>query len=198
MNKNKTVLLIDQDDVLAEYIAGVTGLFNEKYGTDFKAEDCIRWDLYSILGKEVETIMHEPDTFRHLAPTPYALEVFERLYNSGLFELYIVTAASPRSVEAKFEWIRRYLPFLPENRIIVCSSKFMIKGDYLLDDGMHNIEDFAKSGGTPIVFERPHNTSSNHPFMSVAGWLEFEQFIVNKCYPEQAAAYFEYQEEDIV
>lgn len=190
MGRKKVTLLIDQDDVLAEYIAGVIENFNKKYSTKFTVEDCRSWDLHAIFGKEIETIMHEPELFRSLRPTRYALEVFERLYKSGLFDIYIVTAANPRAVEAKYEWIKRYLPFLPQNRIIVCSSKFMIKGDYLLDDGMHNIEDFAQAGGKPIVFERPHNVGIGHEFMRVRDWLSFERLIINECYPEMVEEYF--------
>lgn len=181
MKNNKITLLIDQDDVLAEYMGAVTEAYNEKYHTDIKVEQCISWDLYTVFGQEIETVMHEPDLFRNLKPAPYALEVFERLYHSGLFEIYIVTAANPRTVEAKYEWIERYLPFFPKRNIIVTSSKFMIKGDYLLDDGMHNIEDFASAGGRVVVFDRPHNTSKSHSYPRVSNWLEFEEYILAEC-----------------
>ncbi len=198
MKKNKPVILIDQDDVLAEYIAGVTTAFNKKYGTQFQPSECRNWNLEVLFGNEIETVMHEPELFRNLEATPYALEVFERLYFSNLFELYIVTAANPRAVEAKHEWIKEHLPFFPLNRVIICSCKHMVKGDYLLDDGMHNIEDFCKSGGTPIVFERPHNAMLEHPFQKVKGWLEFEKFILETCYPDKVTQYFTMQNKEVV
>lgn len=198
MKKQKVTLLIDQDDVLAEYIKGVTEAFNQKYHTHHKAEDCIRWNLQSIFGEEIDSVMHEPELFRKLEPVPYAIEVFERLYMSGLFNMYIVTAAHPRSVEAKYEWIREYLPFFPEKQIIVCSSKFMVKGDYLLDDGMHNIIDFQKNGGKSIVFERPHNKEERLSFRSVSDWRRFEEYIIYECYPEEADYYFNNIEEKAI
>ena len=67
MKEEKYTLLIDQDDVLAEYIQGVTDAYNEKY-----------------------------------------------------------------------------LPFFPIDRVIICKRKSVIKGDFLLDDGMHNIEEFER------------------------------------------------------
>lgn len=181
MTDKKVTLLIDQDDVLAEYMAAVIATYNERYHTNIKEEECISWDLYTVFGQEIDTVMHEPELFRNLKPVSHALEVFERLYYSGLFEMYIVTAADPRTVEAKYEWIEKYLPYFPKNHIIVCSSKFMIKGDYLLDDGMHNIEDFAKAGGKVVVFNRPHNTSKPHNYPSVSNWLEFETYILSEC-----------------
>ena len=157
MTSNKPVLLIDQDDVLAEYIKGVVEAFNNKYETNFTTEDCTTWDLTSVFGESIINVMHEPELFYNLEPVIDAIEVFERLYKSGLFEMYIVTAAHPRSVEAKYWWIEKYMPFLPQSHIIVSSAKYMIKGDYLLDDGMHNIKAFKEAGGTPVVFKRPHN-----------------------------------------
>lgn len=198
MNDNKPILLIDQDDVLAEYILGVTTAFNKKYNTCFTTQQCISWDLYSLFGEDIDTIMHEPEVFRNLIPAKNALEVFERLYKSCLFEMYIVTAANPRSVEAKYEWIAQHLPFFPQNRMIVCTHKFMIKGDYLLDDGMHNIYDFQKAGGTPIVFERPHNAHEVHDFVKVKDWLSFEKFIINTCYKNRSDEYFGFEIESAV
>ncbi|MDF2612458.1 MAG: hypothetical protein K0S71_244 [Clostridia bacterium] len=198
MSDNKPVLLIDQDDVLAEYILGVTTAFNKKYHTQFSIEDCMSWDLCSVFGENIDTVMHEPEVFRNLIPAKNALQVFERLFHSGLFEMYIVTAANPRSVEAKYEWIAQYLPFFPQNRIIVCTHKFMIKGDYLLDDGMHNIYDFHKTGGTPIVFERPHNAHLIHDFVKVKDWLSFEKFIINACYKEKSSEYFSFEIEEAI
>lgn len=191
MSTNKPVLLIDQDDVLAEYIEGVVEAYNKKYGTNFKPSQCNSWDLVSIFGEEITTVMHEPELFRNLKPVPHAIETFERLYRSNLFEMYIVTAAHPRSVEAKYEWLRKYMPFLPQSNIIVSSAKFMIKGDYLLDDGMHNIKAFAQTGGKPIVFDRPHNMNKGKEFVSINNWLEFEKIIMEECYGDIDCRYYE-------
>lgn len=185
MNKKKFTILIDQDDVLAEYIKGVTKAYNDKYKTNRDVEECTSWDLCSIFGEEVETVMHEPDLFRHLEPVKYALEVFERLYRSNLFEMYIVTAANPKSVDAKFEWIKEHLPFFPEDRVIVCKRKYMVKGDFLLDDGMHNIEEFLEAGGTPIIFDRPHNRHKGKGITRVKDWLAFERIIMESYYAEK-------------
>lgn len=191
MSKAKFTLLIDQDDVLAEYIQAVTNAYNQKYGAQISVDACTSWNLSTIFGEEVDTIMHDPALFRELEPTKDALEVFERLYKSGLFEMYIVTAAHPACVEAKFEWIRKHLPFFPEDRVIVCKRKYMVKGDFLLDDGMHNIEAFLENGGTPIIFERPHNKNQRKDIKRVRDWLSFERIIMETCYPEQMAVEIE-------
>ncbi|MGL6173633.1 MAG: 5' nucleotidase, NT5C type, partial [Cellulosilyticaceae bacterium] len=145
----------------------------------------------TVFGEEIKTVMHEPQLFHDLKPVPDAIETFERLYKSNLFEMYIVTAAHPRSVEAKYEWIKKYMPYFPESNIIVSSAKFMIRGDYLLDDGMHNIKAFAEVGGKSIVFKRPHNERESELYQSISSWKEFEKFIINECYEELEYSYFE-------
>lgn len=186
MTQKKYTLLIDQDDVLAEYIQGVTKAYNEKYNTCISANQCISWNLYQVFGEEVDTVMHEPELFKELEPVKDALEVFERLYKSALFEMYIVTAANPICVPAKIEWIKKYLPFFPTDRVIFCHKKYMIKGDFLLDDGMHNIEEFKEAGGIPIIFDRPHNEFKGSGILRVKGWVEFEELIMKICYLEQS------------
>ncbi|MBP3888304.1 MAG: hypothetical protein J6F30_11790 [Cellulosilyticum sp.] len=185
MKQKKYTLLIDQDDVLAEYIQGVTKAYNEKYNTCISASECVSWNLYQVFGTEVDTVMHEPELFKKLEPVKNAIEVFERLYKSELFEMYIVTAANPTCVPAKVEWLKKYLPFFPVDRVIFCQRKYMIKGDFLLDDGMHNIEEFQKAGGTPIIFERPHNEFKGKGILRVKDWLSFEKLIMQICYPKQ-------------
>lgn len=183
LHRHKPVLLIDQDDVLAEYIKGVVESFNEKYQTNYSTEDCVCWDLVSVFGEEILEIMHQPKLFRQLEPVTEAIETFKRLYESDLFEMYIVTAAHPSSVEAKYEWIKQYMPFFPQSHMIISSVKYMIKGDYLLDDGMHNIVAFKEAGGTPVIFDRPHNQTACSSYARVRSWKEFEKWIINECYP---------------
>lgn len=190
MRKRKPILLIDQDDVLAEYIKAVTLTYNKKYNANRHPKECDRWDLVSIFGENILEIMHDPQIFRELEPVKDAIETFKRLYESNLFEMYIVTAAQPSAVEAKHEWIKYYMPFLPQRNVIYCLAKEMIKGDYLFDDGLHNVEAFKKAGGTPILFDRPHNRKGAEDYIRVKGWLEFETFIMNTCYPELSKHYF--------
>ncbi len=190
MNKSKITLLIDQDDVLAEYIKEVTRVYNDRYNTNITTDMCTNWNLHKVFGERIETVMHDPEIFRNLEPTKDAIEVFTRMYFSGLFEMYIVTAAQAGSVEAKHEWINNYLPFFPEEHIIICRRKHMIRGDYLLDDGMHNIEAFASSGGIPVIFNRAHNIEHESNHTRVSGWKEFERLILEQNYPEKIEEYY--------
>ena len=56
-------------------------------------------------------------------------------------------------------------------------------GNYLKPDSvLGNIEDFKKAGGTPIIFNRPHNELSGQGILRVKDWLEFEKLIMQLFY----------------
>lgn len=52
------------------------------------------------------------------------------------------------------EVLFKYFPFISWNDVIIIAHKQLIKGDVLVDDGVHNLEggDYAK-----ILVDSPHN-----------------------------------------
>jgi 5'(3')-deoxyribonucleotidase len=72
-------------------------------------------------------------------------------------EVYIVTATEIEHVEEKMKKLLfRYFPFLDWGQVIITRRKQLIRGDILIDDGIHNLEggDYRK-----ILFTAPHNRS---------------------------------------
>ena len=60
----------------------------------------------------------------------------------------------PGSFDAKFEWLQKYLPFIPTSNLVLCGDKEIINADYLVDDRSRH---FARFRGTGILFTAPHN-----------------------------------------
>ena len=70
-------------------------------------------------------------------------------------EVYVVTATEPEHLEEKMKGLLfRYFPFITWDRVIVTGRKQMIRGDVLIDDGVHNLEG---GGYRKILFTAPHN-----------------------------------------
>ena len=180
LEKRLPRILIDQDNVLAELIPEVIKRFNKTYGVNRSHEECIEWDLTNIFGPEIEDIFFEEGLFRDLKPVDGALEVFERLYKSGKYDIYIVTASEPFAYGEKVQWLQKHLPFFPIKNLIACHRKDAVWGDILLDDGAHNIKAFDGIG-EPIVFDRPNNRSLEG-YKRVYDWYEFEDYINMKFY----------------
>lgn len=66
----------------------------------------------------------------------------------------MVTASDYRTCKVKVERILEMFPFLDWEHIIFATNKQMVRGDILIDDGVHNL-----IGGAyhKILFNRPHN-----------------------------------------
>ena len=76
--------------------------------------------------------------FRNLEPIENAIITFELL--KELYDLYILTAPSvwnPLSYTEKREWIEKYLGFEMCKKLILSPNKALLKGDFLIDDNIH-------------------------------------------------------------
>lgn len=174
-------IAIDMDDVLNELSSKwILTDYNQEYHDKLTIEDMYCWNVEEYIkkdcGKKIYDILLRPNYFLNLSPKPFAQEVTERL--SKKHELFIVTAYSAPTVVDKVEWVKKYFPHINPKNIIFCNSKGLIKTDYLIDDGGHNILDYHNNGGkNPIVFDRPWNRHLPNNFKRATGWLQVEKMI---------------------
>lgn len=169
-------ILIDADDVLEDLTKKWILYINEKYGTSVRYEDVTEWDMtknYPTLTREqVYGAELEEELYDRLEPNPGAVETVKRLMDEG-HEIYIVTSTPCRVIRAKFEKvILRYFPYLTWKNVIITSNKQMIRGDVLIDDGVHNLlgGDYKK-----ILVTAPYNAGFNaeeHGMTRVKSWEE--------------------------
>ncbi len=72
-------------------------------------------------------------------PIEGAPRFLKQLIDDG-HSVYVVTSTHFSVISQKLERvIFRYFPFLSRKDIIVCSNKQLIRGDVLIDDGVHNL-----------------------------------------------------------
>lgn len=93
-----------------------------------------------------------------MEPKPGAAEYVKKLIDDG-FKVYLCTSTDYRNVKPKYEAvIARYFPFIGWKKVIVAHEKQMIKADFMVDDGPHNLEggDYVK-----ILMSAPHNQKYN-------------------------------------
>lgn len=174
-------ILLDQDQVLAQWVERVLQYFNEDFGTKLTVEDIKTWDMTENLGPRSEaairSYMRYPELYRDLDPVEGAIDGVKSLIDDG-HDVVIVTAV-PRSAgisyHGKLEWLRRNMPYFDLANLISCHRKDLIRGDMLLDDGPHNIEPFMKVGHA-VVFDRPWNKDvEGHA--RVHSWKEFLEYV---------------------
>ena len=122
------VIYIDMDDVICDF----TNAYNRA-----------RQRTPSIKHPQSQYVF-----FVHLAPIKGAVESIKALIQSPIFEPYILAAPStrnPLSYTEKRVWIENYFGYEFTKRLIICSNKGLLKGDYLIDDntsgkGQENFE----------------------------------------------------------
>ena len=179
MDKKKKDLLLDLDSCLNNLDEVWISKYNEDYQDNLTREDIIRWETHTIVkpecGHKIYDYLLLPNFFRDLGIQPNAYRVTKWLQQ--YVDIHIVTAYTPTTCVDKCEWLKHYLSHIEQKNIIFCNNKGLLKADYCIDDGGHNIEDFNKTNpcGLPIIFEAPWNRYLKNKFIRANGWLEIQE-----------------------
>ena len=152
------IILVDMDDTIEQLLKRWVARANEKYGQNITPDQITSWDVsepYPGLNKkEIYSVTYEPGFWSGVEPMPGAAEALKHFMDEG-HEVYVVTATEPEHLEEKMKGLLfRYFPFITWDRVIVTGRKQMIRGDVLIDDGVHNLEG---GGYRKILFTAPHN-----------------------------------------
>ena len=174
-------ILIDMDDTIESLLKAWVSGVNKKYGRNVSCEDVTSWDVSSafpgLTHEQVYAVPLEQGFWKTVEPIPGAAEAIERFMAAG-HEVFIVTATPYESVTEKMtDVLFRYFPFLSWKQLIITGSKQMIRGDVLIDDGIHNLEggDYIK-----ILMTAPHNRNYDaeaNGMIRVHNWAEIEEVI---------------------
>lgn len=118
-NMKKPIICVDMDNVLCDY----RSLYIEKI-------------------KEYPQVIYPQSQygyFLELKPMPFAIEAFNWMVTWA--DVWILTAPSymnPNCLAEKNYWVRQHLGIEYTKKIIMAHDKSMVKGDYLIDDGIEN------------------------------------------------------------
>ena len=174
-------ILVDMDDTMEQLLQAWVAGVNARYGTHAAYGDVTDWDVSKtfpgLTREQVYAIPMEPGFWRTVQPVPGAAETLRRLQEKG-HDVYVVTAAQYETLNEKMEGLLfKYFPFIPWEKVIVTLNKKMIRGDVMIDDGVHNLEggDYIK-----LLMTAPHNITYDaaaHGMIRVNNWAEIEETI---------------------
>ena len=175
------VILVDMDDTIELLVKAWVAGVNEKYGRSVPVDEVRSWDVSAafpgLTRQQVYDVPFQPGFWKTVEPMEGAAEALQRMIAAG-HEVFIVTA-TPYEVmfEKMSEVLFRYFPFLTLDQVIVTSRKQLIRGDVLIDDGIHNLE-----GGQyrKILMTAHHNLyydAEANGMVRVRTWEEVEQVI---------------------
>lgn len=158
------IINIDCDGVLRNLLVGMCEVYNHEFGTKMKPEHVNKYDVDEIftLCKEylhmsaVEFLFDKYGSFcfRHSPMIDKAKEAIDLLHNAG-HKIVIVTYQ--KSYENKIntlEWLQAHNIYYDE--ICFTKDKNLIKGDYMIDDCIDNLNDID-SPTQPICITAPYN-----------------------------------------
>lgn len=181
MNHGKKIVLCDADDVIENLIDCWVSEINQKYGTHVKSSEITDWDVSiffpTLTKSEVFSPVLEKEIWKHLERIPDCFDVLKEINDNHI--LRIVTATHYNTCDKKVERILELYPFLHWNQFIITSHKQLIHGDYLIDDGVHNVVGGDYQG---ILFSRPHNLyfdAKSAGVIRVSNWEEIHSIILN-------------------
>ena len=173
-------ILVDMDDTIEDLLGAWLTYLNEKYGLNVQKDDITQWDISKAFPMLDKNQVYEPllkdEFWETVKPINGAPEVLKNMIDDG-HKIYIVTASTYHTLPAKMESVLfKYFPYFTWNDVIVTSNKQMIKGDVLIDDGIHN-----HIGGEylSILMSAPHNLDLNEGegIIRVHNWKEIYEVI---------------------
>lgn len=175
------IILIDMDDTIEQLLRAWLKGVNERYGYSVRYEDMTSWDVsapyHGLTKEQVYSIPDEPGFWGTVEPIEGAAEVIRSFMDEG-HEVYIVTATPYISVAEKMEdLLFRWFPFITWDQVIITRRKQLIRGDVLIDDGVHNLEggDYIK-----ILMTAPHNRdydAKGNGMIRVNNWEEIREVV---------------------
>ena len=180
MNRERKVLLVDQDDVLVEFNKGICDIINSQFGTRYRIDDVHAWNLNLVFKEhELQYIRQNPQTYMDLVPVKDSQLYLGIL--SRYMDIYMVSAAWWESVPYKVEWMKKYFPWFKESNMVFTRDKSIVYGDYIIDDGVHNIDSILKHQPNmkTILMNSSHNKQyRNDKVKRCYDWEEICDYIL--------------------
>lgn len=176
-------ILVDLDDTIEQLLKALVERANERFGRNASVDDVTDWSIVcafpGITKQQILDFMRDADFWDTVEPVPGAAEALKHLMDEG-HQVYIVTATEYEHVAEKMKGVLfRYFPFISWEQVIITCRKQMIRGDVLIDDGVHNLE-----GGEykKILVTAPYNRDYDaeaNGMIRVNSWDEIVRIIDN-------------------
>lgn len=179
----RLTVLVDMDDTIESLLSAWVERLNRSFGTDVKPDEVSEWDISKSFPTLTKEQVYSPllcdDFWYSVMPIDGASDALQQLIADG-HRVLIVTTSAYQTLRTKMDVVLfGYFPFLTWNDVIITSHKQLVKGDVLVDDGVHNLEggDYMK-----VLMDAPHNRSYDaeaNGMVRVKSWGEAYSVITN-------------------
>lgn len=153
------IIAVDMDGVLVDFNRKLVEYMNERGYPDLTYQGITTFYYEELLGPEGGKLAHDwidrDEVYDGLEPEDGALEGIERLHEFA--RVVIVTSALPSMANAKQRWLREH--GFQHKDWVLARDKNLVEADLLIDDAVHNVEAWIKTGRPAILYDRPWNRS---------------------------------------
>lgn len=172
----KLRILIDMDATICDLHSGWLDLINKELDLSLSINDITKWDFHIHLNlpESIYSLLDRPNLFFDAKVIDQADIYMPYIWNK--YDCYIVSAASYSNdaVREKWRWLQKHFPFVDKTKVIFAKDKSVINGDYLIDDAIHNIENFPNR---TIMYSQPWNLSyKDNKMIRVSSWKEIKEY----------------------
>lgn len=160
----RLTILVDLDDVLNNQNELWIAELNDKHNRSVNLEDITDWDVSKFYPHVCKTKLYEPleseRLIHQMSPPPGSIDYTWSWYSAG-HNLLVATSTNTRNAGCKVEWMYKYYKWFDERNLIVTHHKQLLRGDVLIDDGIHNLLPDKLTGAVPqyskLCMDRPWN-----------------------------------------
>ena len=153
----KFTICCDMDDTIEDLLGAWTTWLNNKYNLNVKVSDIASWTMNvsypTLTDDQIFEPLYIPEFWDGVLPKLESQKYLKKLIDDG-HNVYICTNTHYAILKEKMERCLFYhFPFINWRKIITMRDKQMIRCDYLIDDGVHNIVgDYIG-----LLIDMPHN-----------------------------------------
>lgn len=157
--------LVDIDDTISNFGEVLIKELNNIYNTSFTKEDIDNWEWLRNNFKNPWIPTEHKYFWDKVSIDKDAINCLEKLVQKDE-EVYLVTASFPNDMLGYK--IRKTLEnfnqkYINEKNVIVCYDKSLIKGDFRIDDGIHNLYNESLN----ILLTQPWNKNFDEKTSSI-------------------------------
>lgn len=157
-------ILIDADDVLADFMGAALKLINDTLGADYQRHQIDKWDIFDALGIPEQQFILDDAVINNrfcanIEPIPGAREMVDRLQHA-FGNVYVVTSPydAPNWMNERQKWLEEHMG-VPLDFQLHARAKHTVAGCVLIDDKPQNLEAWSAHWpeGLPILRDQYHN-----------------------------------------
>lgn len=162
----KPIIAVDMDDTICHLVKRAIYHNNNDFPTHLlRYEDMLDWDTDHLRHPEStqEIFYGRPGLYEELELfDEHVVGEMEKLHNA--YDVIIVTAAQPKTVIEKWNWLQKHMPFIPIENFFPCKRKSLINYDLLIDDGVHNLVPALQEGRKVLCIPHPWNLKAREQY----------------------------------